>query len=344
MVVMTVIGTRPQFIKCALLSKELRARGITEILVNTGQHYDENMSDIFIDELEIPHINYNLCAKNTSPIKQTAEMMTGVEEIIEIEKPTVGICYGDTNSTLSAALAFAKMQVPFAHIEAGLRSGDMEMVEEQNRVIADNLASVLFAPTKQAIKNLNNEGIKKNVFIVGDIMYDNIVRMKFNKYKSNPYVLATIHRAENVDDINKLREIMQGFSMSRKRIIFPTHPRTRKALDKYGIIMPYNVDAIPPMSYQKMLDLEVNAERIVTDSGGVQKEAYMFGVPCVTIRQSTEWTETIKDGMNKLIAANRNDISDAIIEKRKIKYPKKFYGKGDAYMKIADILGIKYGL
>ena len=334
--VMTVFGTRPQFIKCALVSNEIRHRGIKEILVNTGQHYDKNMSSDFAKELRLPAIDYNMGIGSDTPTKQISKMMCELDKIISDKVIKFGIVYGDTNSTLAAALTFAKNNIKIIHVEAGVRSYDLNMQEEQNRIITDGVSSILCTPTRDAIKNLHKEGIKIGIYDTGDVMYDLIMQKKnhIKRYHqiNNPYILVTIHRAENTNGPDKIRTIMRGFFLSRKRVIWPIHPRTRKLILEYKIKIPNNVDIIDPVCYNQMLELELNAEKIVTDSGGIQKEAYMLGVPCITLRNNSEWMETIRDGMNELI------LSNSINKKHHVKKPKQFYGDGKAHKKIVDII------
>lgn len=340
---MTVFGTRPQFIKCALVSNEMAKRGIKEILVNTGQHYDNNMSSDFIKELSIPKIHYNLGTGSDTALNQISNIICSLDRIIT-NKIKLGIVYGDTNSTLAAALAFVKKRIPILHVEAGVRSFDLNMYEEQNRIMVDGISSILCTPTKDAVKNLHIEGMKRKAMIyqTGDVMYD-LLLQKINdakkvKFYCDKYILATIHREENTNDVNKIKTILAGFEMSDRWVIFPAHPRTKKMIDSNNIEVPANINIISPVSYTKMLAYEMNADKIVTDSGGVQKEAYMLGVPCITIRDSTEWLETIRSGMNELVPMDKKSIACAISKNVIRKKPVQHYGDGNAHKKIVDII------
>ena len=340
MVVANIIGTRPQYIKAALISKELAACNIDEILVDTGQHYDHNMSGIFADEFKLKNIN-NLDVGNLTPTIQISEIINRLDYLLSGKKIDVGIVYGDTNSALAAAITLNKNGIPIAHIEAGLRSGDMRMAEEYNRIMIDHISTLLFAPTITAVKNMSREGMCDGIYNVGDIMYDNLLMHDIKPTGAYDYILATIHRAENTNDIENIKAILHGFGLSRKRIILPIHPRTKKVITTAKIDIPCNVELTEPVSYREMLMLECDAERIITDSGGVQKEAYIFGVPCITLRKSTEWTETLRDGMNVLCPLNTLAIADLLTRKRNRKKPAKYYGDGTAHKKIIDIFGYK---
>jgi UDP-GlcNAc3NAcA epimerase len=318
MKVASIVGARPQFIKAAAVSRVLRAtRGVEEVLVHTGQHYDENMSEVFFQELEIPAPDYNLGIGSGSHGSQTGRMLETLERVLLKEKPDWVLVYGDTNSTLAGALAAVKLHIPVAHVEAGLRSFNRRMPEEINRVLTDHASDLLFAPTQAAVENLRREGIsEERIHLVGDVMYDAALYygekarresriLERLKLKSKEYVLATVHRAENTENPSRLRAIAEGLCEVSKEIsvVFPAHPRTRKALERYGLL--WEVEArlilIEPVGYLDMVMLEQNARLIATDSGGVQKEAFFYRVPCVTLRTETEWVELVELGWNRLL-------------------------------------------
>lgn len=351
MKIVTVIGTRPQFIKAAPLSKKLQGLS-TEILVNTGQHYDYEMSDIFIKELNLPVPDYNLQVGSSSHGKQTSQMLSGLEEIYLKEKPDFVLVYGDTNSTLAGSLAAAKLNIPIAHVESGLRSFNKKMPEEVNRVLTDHISSYLFCPTKNAVTNLKAENITNNVFCVGDVMYDSILHFQKSsqnlsnildrlKLTEKEYYLMTIHRAENTDNQVKLRNILEAISKMDKTVVFPAHPRTKKNIAKFNLnhfLLASNIKLIDPLSYFEMITIEEGAKVILTDSGGVQKEAYMLKVPCITIRDETEWIETTNNGWNVLCDA---DVNSIIYEVNSVKTPIDYnfvFGDGKASEKIVKIL------
>jgi UDP-N-acetylglucosamine 2-epimerase len=316
MKIVSVVGARPQFIKCAPVSRLLR-RSATEVLLHTGQHYDANMSASFFEQLQIPEPHYNLQVGSASHGAQTAEMLRGIESVLVQEEPDMVIVYGDTNSTLAGALAASKLLIPVAHVEAGLRSFNRRMAEEQNRIIADHLSRLLFCPTQTAVGNLEREGIRAGVHSVGDVMYDALM---FNAELASRrstilrqlgvdprhYILATVHRAENTDDSAVLCRLVDAFGRLADRVVFPVHPRTRARL-RDGRLPP-NVLAIDPVLYLDMLTLERNARLILTDSGGVQKEAFWLSVPCVTLRNETEWVETVRAGWNILAGSDIDTI------------------------------------
>lgn len=308
--VVSVVGARPEFIQCAPVSRAVRAHH-TEILVHTGQHYDYQMSQTFFDELGIPTPDYNLEVGSGPHGRQTAEMLTRMEEVLLQERPDAVLVRGDTNSTLAGALAASKLRIPLAHIEAGERSYDRRMPEEINRVVADSIADFFFCVSQTAVRQLAAEGISRNVHWVGDVMLDAmlynrpIARQKSHilsqlGLKPGGYVLATVHRAANTDDPARLHHIAAAFNAAPEPVIFPAHPRTRAALSRLGVEWQPHVRLIEPVGYFDMLVLEENARLIATDSGGVQREAYFLGVPCLTLRDETEWTETVAAGWNVL--------------------------------------------
>lgn len=349
--IISIIGARPQFVKASLVSKKLRGK-YREILVHTGQHYDLNMSDIFFKQLKIPKPKYNLGVGSGMAGWQTGKMIIEIEKILIKERPNLVIVYGDTNSTLAGSLAAAKLHIPLVHIEAGMRSGRLDMPEEVNRILTDHIASLLLCSTPTAIKNLKKEGIVKNVYLVGDIMADILCEniklaqkhsqiIKKIKLEKGQYFLATVHRAENTDNKNNLKQILTAFSKIPNKIIFPVHPRTRgyiKSYDFENIISksPY-LTLTEPISYFDMLMLQKNALAILTDSGGIQKEAYELMVPCITMRDETEWIETVNSGWNKLTGASSRKIIDATVKLHKPAKHPNLYGKNVAD-KIVNII------
>ena len=307
----SIVGARPQFIKAAVLSRELRKLH-TEILVHTGQHYDNNMSEIFFKELEIPTPDYNLNIGSGNHGEQTGAMLEGIEKILLKEKPDWCLVYGDTNSTLAGALAASKLHIKITHVEAGLRSFNRWMPEEINRVLTDHISDLLLCPTQTAVKNLEMEGITKGVHLSGDVMYDALIWAVDKAKKSSTilqdldltpknYLLATVHRAENTDNPEKLKNILDAFNQINEVIIWPVHPRTRKKLQEINWQPRNHLKLIEPVGYLDMALLESNASVIVTDSGGIQKEAYWLQVPCVTLREETEWVETVESRWNKIV-------------------------------------------
>jgi UDP-GlcNAc3NAcA epimerase len=344
----TIVGARPQFIKAAPVSRWLRLH-YREILVHTGQHYDYLLSEVFFRELGIPTPDYNLGVGSASHGRQTGEMLARLEEVLLQEKPDWVVVYGDTNSTLAGALAAAKLHIPVAHVEAGLRSYNRTMPEEINRVLTDHLSSLLFCPTDTAVRNLAREGITQGVYQVGDVMYDVALwglEMAERKstileslgLKPNGYLLVTIHRPSNTDDPRNLSAIVSALNDVTETVVFPTHPRTQKALKHWGIHPNSNVWLIEPVSYLEMLVLEKNARMILTDSGGVQKEAYILGVPCVTLREETEWVETVEAGWNILVGANRERIVEAVRNFKPAGDRPPLFGDGNASRRIVEIL------
>lgn len=323
MKICTVVGARPQFIKAAAVSRVIEQRSaINEVIIHTGQHYDANMSQQFFEELSIPQPKYHLNIGSGSHGQQTGQMLASVEHVLVEEKPDWVLVYGDTNSTLAGALAAAKLTIPVAHVEAGLRSFNRAMPEEINRIATDHLSQLLFAPTEVAYKQLKKEGMRaEQVLNVGDVMYD--VTLFYNQYNAHrttivqhlqlepkSYVLVTIHRAENTDQLNRLTNICNALiELSQHyKVILPLHPRTLGVLKNHGLLstLQQSVQVIEPVGYLDMLALEQNAHCIVTDSGGVQKEAYFNKVQCITLRNETEWVETIEAGWNRLCSPDNH--------------------------------------
>lgn len=361
MKIVTVVGARPQFIKAAAVSRAIKsynAKGntqIEEIIVHTGQHYDYNMSEVFFDELEIPKPNYNLSIGSAKHGTQTGRMLEAIESVLIKESPNCVLVYGDTNSTIAAALAAAKLHIPIAHVEAGLRSYNKKMPEEVNRVLTDHISSFLFCPTLNSVKNLRLEGIEKGVYNVGDVMYDCILFYKSMlkqkstmldnlnvKYKD--FALATVHRAENTDSPEMLVQIFNSFNEISKEIpiLVALHPRTKKFIEKYNIRVSHNVRILEPLSYLQMIDLEVNAKVILTDSGGVQKEAFFVETPCITLRNETEWVETVECGANILSGASYDRIISAFRDIEKMNknnvYNSNIFGNGNSSEEIIRLL------
>ena len=350
MKLITIIGARPQFIKAASLSREiLKTANIEEVIVHTGQHFDANMSAVFFEEMKIPKPKYNLNINSLNHGAMTGRMLEKIEEVLVQEKPDWLLVYGDTNSTLAGALAAKKLQIKVAHVEAGLRSFNMKMPEEVNRILTDRISTVLFCPTTEAINNLNNEGygnIDTLAVNVGDIMYDSALfysKLAKNTVKYNineKFVLATIHRAENTDDEVKLRNIFKAFDKIHKtyEVVLPLHPRTKKYLEKYHIET--EITLIEPVGYLEMVSLIKNAIGVITDSGGLQKEAYFFHKRCFTLRDQTEWVELVKANCNQLIDVKNEDISALILENLSITpdFSNKIYGDGTTSRKIIEVL------
>jgi UDP-GlcNAc3NAcA epimerase len=355
MKIVTIVGARPQFIKAATVSRALRqTTTATEILVHTGQHYNTNMSDIFFEELGIPNPSYHLGIGSASHGGQTGRMLEAIEEVLLDEKPSWVLVYGDTNSTLAGALAAVKLHLPVAHVEAGLRSFNRKMPEEINRVLTDHASDLLFAPTEVAVNNLHQEGLSSKTHLVGDVMYDGALFyaakaqeqsriLETLELKSKSYVLATIHRAENTDNVQRLATIFEGLSVVAETlpVVLPLHPRTQVALEREGIkASSRGLHITEPVGYLDMVMLEKNAKLIATDSGGVQKEAYFYRVPCVTLRDETEWLELVESGWNQLTPPkNAETIASSILNRLTIKGSEvSLYGGGIASNKITELL------
>ena len=348
--VVTVVGARPQFVKAAPVSRVLR-EAHSEVLVHTGQHYDYGMSQVFFDELGMPEPDVNLGVGSGSHGRQTGEMLIGLEEVLLVERPDWVLVYGDTNSTLAGALAAAKLQIPVAHVEAGLRSNNRVMPEEHNRVLADHCSDLLFCPTGTAVSNLAREGITRGVHLVGDVMYDAVLQHgAMARQRSTVldelglagqrFALATIHRPYNTDDPSRLREIVNALGALNIPVVFPVHARTRDRLAQ--IHNPQstirNLQSVNPLGYLDMLALEQAASLILTDSGGVQKEAYFFGVPCVTLRPETEWVETVAAGWNRLAWGDAKVVLAVASKPWPTGLPPRVFGDGRAAEKIVELL------
>jgi UDP-N-acetylglucosamine 2-epimerase len=320
--IVSIIGARPQFIKAAMVSRALRKRHI-HVLVHTGQHYDANMSQVFFEELDIPAPDVNLGVGSGTHGEQTAAMLAGSESVLLQERPVWVVVYGDTNSTLAGALAAAKLGIPVAHVEAGLRSFNRTMPEEINRVVVDHLSALLLCPSQTAVENLAAEGITRGVHLVGDVMAEALAFAAERARRRSTvlarlglaekgYLLVTVHRAENTDDLTRLRNVLRALDALEEPVIFPVHPRTRKAIEALGHRPATHVRMLDPVGYVDMVRLEQSARLILTDSGGVQKEAYWLGVPCVTLREETEWVETVQAGWNVLAGADAGRIVLAV--------------------------------
>jgi UDP-GlcNAc3NAcA epimerase len=352
--VVTVVGARPQFVKAAPVGRALRAAGHTEIVVHTGQHYDDAMSAAFFRDLEMDEPARNLGVGGGPHGAMTAEMMRRLEPVLGEPDPDGVIVYGDTNSTLAGAVVAAKLTLGdgrrpwLAHVEAGLRSFNRSMPEERNRVVADHLADVLLAPTPAAMGNLAREGLAERAELVGDVMVDAHAWAAVHAESRLPpvarehgrYVLLTLHRAENVDDPQRLDAILAALAVGVP-VIFPVHPRTRAALESAGLALPPNVVPLEPVGYLEMVALESMAVAIATDSGGVQKEAYLSGVPCITLRGETEWVETVEAGWNRVVDADPAGLSDALADEafmRRDRPRPPLFGDGEAAGRIVAAL------
>lgn len=356
--IISVVGTRPQFIKAAVMTRAIAAYNknsecrekFFHIIVHTGQHYDDNMSKIFFHQLNIPQPAYNLGVGSGSHGTQTGKMLMNIEKVLLKEKADLVLTYGDTNSALAGALAAAKMSIPIAHIEAGLRSYNREMPEEINRILIDHISRFCFCPTHSAVENLKKEGILKGVYNTGDVMYEAVksyIKIAENKsdilfklnLKPKKYYLMTIHRQSNTDNRNNLKDIVRAIYELDLPVIFPIHPRTKKNLiETTPQIKKRNIVIINPVSYFDMLVLEKNSKVILTDSGGVQKEAYFFAVPCITLRDETEWVETVEEGWNIVVGTNKEKIIASTLNFNPPKKQKKIFGNAQAGNKIVKII------
>lgn len=354
MKILTVIGARPQFIKAAAVSRALKKAGIGEIVVHTGQHYDHNMSEVFFEEMEIRKPDYNLAINDLGHGAMTGRMLEKIEAVLLDEKPGYVVVYGDTNSTLAGALAAVKLHMKVAHVEAGLRSFDMRMPEEINRILTDRISNILFCPTRTAIDNLYKEGFKEfgaEILNVGDVMLDTLLYYKAKAAERSTivndlnlcgkdFVLATIHRAENTNDPKRLKDICDAVSEINKKlpVILPLHPRTRNYLGSNGIKLDATITE--PLGYFDMLSVLSSCRMVMTDSGGLQKESYFCGKFCVTLRDQTEWVELVSAGGNVIVGADKEKIVGAVMKNldKSITFDKDLYGSGDAATKIAQRL------
>lgn len=349
MKIVSIVGARPQFIKEYAVSKAIR--NICDyVLIHTGQHYDFEMSQIFFNQLNISKPDYNLEIGSASHGEQTGKMLIKIESVLIKEKPDFALVYGDTNSTLAGALASKKLHIQVGHVEAGLRSFDKTMPEEINRILTDHASKLLFAPTKTAVENLKREGITDGVYLTGDVMYDALsyslkiaekskILEELNA-KPKEYFLTTIHRQSNTDNIENLSNILEALSNIDEKVIFPVHPRTAKFINSHGLKKKTgeNVVVTKPVGYFDFIWLEKNAKKILTDSGGIQKEAYLLKVPCITLRENTEWIETVEDKWNVLVGSNKEKILDAVKNFQPKEKQRNFFGDGHASENIAEIL------
>lgn len=355
MKVLSVVGSRPQFPKAAALHRALVARGHTHVLVHTGQHYDPLLSDAFFADLSLPPPDYHLGVGSGSHGQQTGLTLQRVEPVLERERPDWTLVYGDTNATPAGALAAVKLHLPCAHVEAGLRSFDRNMPEEINRIVADHVCDVLFAPTEHAVENLRREGLGvegrswARVELTGDVMYDSLLYhlpvaesrssiMRALRLKPGDYVVATVHRAANTDDPARLERILMALAALREPVIVPAHPRMRLAMASSDIEAEPPVRVIEPLGYLDMLQLIRHARMVATDSGGVQREAFWLRVPCVTLREETEWPETLADGWNVLAGADPDAIVAACRRPRPSSDPPPAFGDGHAADKMVELL------
>ena len=347
--VVSIVGARPQFIKAAAVSRVLRKEH-TEILVHTGQHYDDEMSAIFFRELDIPEPEYNLSIGSGSHGWQTGQMLQGIEAILLDERPDWVLVYGDTNSTLAGALAAAKLHISVAHVEAGLRSFNRKMPEEINRVLTDHASDLLLCPSQTAVDNLAKEGLTDGVHLVGDVMYEALMFaaerapqhstiLEDLGLEQKGYLVATVHRAENTDDPDRLRAILDAFNALDEPVVFPVHPRTRNAMQRIEYTPASHVQLVEPVGYLDMVRLMQAARMILTDSGGMQKEAYWLKVPCVTLRDETEWVETVEVGWNVVVGADDKEQILQMIQSWDLqpKHPG-LYGDGGVVFSIVGIL------
>jgi len=346
--VLSVVGARPQFVKAFPVSRLLRER-CSEILVHTGQHYDFGMSDVFFEELALPEPEYNLGVGSATHAKQTAAMMRKLDTVVAVEDPDLVLVYGDTNSTLAGALVASKRNVPVGHVEAGLRSDDWSMPEEVNRVLTDRCSDLLFVPSSRAVETLAGEGISDGVIVTGDVMYDAITMVRDRAATEatvlddldvapGEYVLATVHRQANTDDPDRLAHVVRGLSDAPLPVVLPIHPRTREALERYGLWdrAERELTVVDPVGYLDFVRLVDGAERVATDSGGVQKEAFYLDTRCVTLRDETEWVETVEAGWNELVGADANTISAALRRSDDLPPKPTLYGGGNAAERIVD--------
>ena len=350
--IVTVIGARPQFIKAATLSRQFQLLGINEVIIHTGQHFDTNMSDVFFEEMEIPQPSYNFNINGISHGAMTGRMLEEVEKILQLEKPDALLVYGDTNSTLAGALAAAKLQIPVIHVEAGLRSYNMSMPEEINRILTDRISNILFCPTDEAVNNLLKEGFADmpiKIYKSGDVMQDAAIYYAqkaeeksriIEDLRLDKFILATIHRQENTDNPDNLAGIVQGLNLINKitPVIVPIHPRTKKILSQQSTQPEFTM--IDPIGYFDMIMLLKNCEMVFTDSGGVQKEAFFFKKQCITLREQTEWVELVENGFNTLVGSNQDSIFNAFQKSSNIclDFSLNLYGNGNAARTIAEII------
>jgi len=353
MSIITIVGARPQFVKAGTVSRALRSAGLKEVIVHTGQHFDYNMSQVFFDDMEIPKPDYNLEIHSLSHGAMTGRMLEAIEKVLVTEKPKVVLVYGDTNSTLAGALAAQKLGIPVAHVEAGLRSFNMAMPEETNRILTDRISTYLFCPTQVAVNNLKAEGFDNfgcNIHIVGDVMLDAALYYGERSAQKSKivralnldpnFVLATMHRQENTDSPENLKGIIDALNTihDERQVVVPLHPRAKKIIEGSGLKV--NFTTVPPVGYFDMIELLKHCALVITDSGGLQKEAFFFKKGCVTLRAETEWTELVEGGFNILAGANPSQILTSYnqIMNKYQNFSVNLYGIGDASSRIADVL------
>ncbi len=349
MKIITIIGTRPQFIKAATVSREIaKHTELKEIIVHTGQHFDHNMSNIFFEQMHLPKPDYNLNVNGLPHGAMTGKMLEGIEKVLLKEKPYGVLVYGDTNSTIAGALAAKKLHIKVAHVEAGLRAFNMELPEEINRILTDKISDTLFCPTEAAVKNLKKEGYNNlncEIIKTGDVTYD--AAMFYSKFAKKPsfdipkeFILATIHRAENTEKIERLKNIIEALNEIYKKIkvVLPLHPRTRKVIEKFGLQPKFLL--IEPVGYLEILYLLQRCKLVITDSGGLQKEAFFFHKPCITLRNETEWVELVQNNLNVLAGADKHMILKALhnIDKMTFFFNLDLYGNGRARINIINHL------
>ena len=350
--IITIVGARPQFVKAATLSRQFALLGIEELIIHTGQHFDTNMSEVFFEEMEIPKPAYQLDIHGLTHGAMTGRMLEGIETILLKEQPDAVLVYGDTNSTLAGALAASKLHIPLIHVEAGLRSYNMQMPEEINRILTDRISDILFCPTDTAVNNLKREGfdtMQTQIIKNGDVMQDAAIYYAakaeiksdiLSKINLSKFVLGTIHRQENTDSPENLRSIISGLNEINRNtpVVVPIHPRTRNILAQQNMVPEFTL--IDPVGYFDMIILLKNCELVITDSGGVQKEAFFFGKHCITLREQTEWVELVENGFNILVGSDTVKLADAyeFFKTKKSDFSVDLYGKGEAAAKIATFL------
>ncbi|MHA2238509.1 MAG: non-hydrolyzing UDP-N-acetylglucosamine 2-epimerase [Candidatus Hodarchaeales archaeon] len=348
--IVSLVGARPQFVKLPLLSSELR-KNHEEIIVHTGQHYDDKMSDIFYRDLQIPRPHYNLNIGSGSHGYQIGNMLISIEKLLLKVKPELVIIFGDTNSTVAASIAASRLKIPLAHVESGLRNYDKSIPEETNRLIADNLSDLLLCPTKTAVENLKREGIEKGAHLSGDLMNDVLLHNQEYFKKSNilselnliegEFIISTIHRPRNTDNVDALKRILEAFLETDETIVLPLHPRTQKVIKENKLekmISNKNIMILDPLGYFDFMKLLISAKKVVTDSGGIQKEAFILKKPCITLFNTTSWVETVIDGWNVLVESNKEKIIKMINDFEPKGNQSNHYGDGTAFKKICEII------
>lgn len=351
MKVLSVVGARPQFVKAFAVSPAIREAGHDEVLVHTGQHYDEELSDVFFEELDLPRPDYNLGVRSGPHGEQTAAVIQELEPVVREEEPDAVIVYGDTNTTLAGSIVTCKMDPVLAHVEAGVRGYNREMPEETNRVLSDHASDLLLVPSEEGVENLRQENVTEGVHWTGDVMYDAVLKVRDGAasvsnvldefgLREDDYVLVTIHRARNTDDSERLESILNALAEVPSEVVFPVHPRTLASMKEYGLYEQANrdltlVDAVGYLDFIRLLD---GAHTVATDSGGVQTEAFFLDTPCVTFRMETEWTETVDSGWNQLVGADPERIYDAVVNASAPDTKPEPYGDGNAADRVVECL------